>query len=216
VSDTERIYSLYVQANPVPEPQLLPESLDKPELLILERSPAMITEVRPEAQADSRKPARWRVAVIAFAAVIVLVGGAIWVAALIGGDTDLAPATDTSPTLTFDGTTASYAGPTTFTENSITFTLENPTNEMVAFGWNVMNDESITLEEEIAWMEAHRGPTYEIPPWVEDYGGITPTSFMADVVEATVELPDGKILLYVWQQSDRILYPAAHITVETN
>lgn len=216
MSDTERVYSLYVQANPVPEPQLLPETLDEPELLVIERSPAMITEVRPEAQADSRRPPRWRAAAIAFAAVIILVGGAIWIAALIGGEDELAPATVTVPTLTFDGTTASYQGPTTFTENPVTFTLENPTDEMVGFGWNVLNDESITLEEEIAWMEAHRGPTYELPTWVEDYGEVSAVSFMGDVREASVELPDGKILLFVWQQSEHILYPAAHITVETN
>lgn len=140
-------------------------------------------------------------------AVIAVAGIAAWLVFSSGGE---------DPTLVFDGSTATYSGPDTFEAGEVTFTLENTTREMVRFGWNVTNDESVTLEEEIAWMETHRGSSYEIPPWVEEYGGIGQVAFMDDVQEASVELPEGKILLIVWNPGENVLHPAAHITVTSD
>lgn len=117
------------------------------------------------------------------------------------------------PTLTFDGRTAVYTGPATFDSNRITFTLENTHTRGVGFGWNIMNDGSITFDEEVAWMETHRGSTYEIPPWVAQFDLIGTAVWPDDKVEVTVSIPNGKGLLYVWNAGDQILYPAAHITV---
>lgn len=155
-----------------------------------------------------------RTVVLAFAAVIVVLGAAAFVAGVLTDRGEDLIGADAVPTLTFDGETVTYDGPEAFDTGVITFRLDTTARDMIAFGWNVMNDESITLEEEIAWMETHRGPGYEIPPWVEDYGGIGTTT-TAWTWEETVELPDGKLLLYVWSAGPRILYPAAHIYIDT-
>lgn len=212
MSDTERIYSLYVQANPVPEPNLLAFTQDEveAELFILERSRVMDTR-EPDAIQTTLRPSRSRIAAFAFAAVV-FVGAVVGVGFFLTGDRDLFGAGGT-PTLSFDGTTATYRGPATFDDNLITFRLENTGSNIALFGWNVMNDESITLEEEIAWMETHRGVTYEIPPWVEEYGRIGMSVWPDEPVERSVEIPNGKGLLYMWDIENRILYPAAHITV---
>lgn len=85
MSDAERIYSLYVQANPVPDADLLPLALDEAELLITERSRDMATQQLTEAQ-GVRQRAPWRAAAIAFAAVIVF-GAIVGAGFLLGNDT---------------------------------------------------------------------------------------------------------------------------------
>ena len=102
MSDTERAYSLYVQANPVPDPGRLPETPHEAELLMIERSRTMDTQQRP-ASRETKRPPRWRTAVIAFAAIIVVVGATIGIATLITNDNDTAATPDTVQTLTFDG-----------------------------------------------------------------------------------------------------------------
>lgn len=89
MSDTERVYSLYVQANPVPDPNLLPASPEEAELLITERSRDMATQQLTETR-RSRQPAQWRIAAYAFATVV-LFATVIGAAFLItGGRTDVA------------------------------------------------------------------------------------------------------------------------------
>lgn len=217
MSDTERIYSLYVQANPVPDPDRLPLTQDEAELLLIERSQTMDTQQRPGVQATQR-PARWRTAAIAFAAVI-MVGAVVGVALLItsNGD-DLVTVAEAVPTITFDGETATYSGPATFDENLLTFRLENNSDAVRAtFSWSLMNDETITMEDHIAWAETHRGPNYAIPKWVEfgAWGAIDFAVPPNTVVEESVNVsfPNGKVLLYLWDVGNQIVYPAGHIYV---
>jgi hypothetical protein len=115
------------------------------------------------------------------------------------------------PTLSFDGDSATYSGPDVLSEMPVTFVLENPTTGMVVFGWAVTNDEGITLEDEVAWIESHGD---EVPPWAGDYGHIG-VNFMNDTREEAVEVPDGHVLLWANTQSDDAVYPAAYVTVDT-
>jgi hypothetical protein len=238
VIDRDAVLLKVMQANPHPNDQDLPAGLAdmRPPLALLIRSEAppelharlfpatSETGLRPNARVvDQTGPAgtdglavrrRWRAAALAFALVILVMGAAAFLAGLIANRGDDLIGADSIPTLTFDGETVAYVGPETFDTNVITFRVETTADRMIGFGWNVMNDESITLEEEIAWMETHRGSTYEIPPWVEDYGMIG-TITTAWNWEETVELPDGKLLLYVWEPGPKILHPAAHISIDT-
>lgn len=212
MSDTEWIYSLYIQANPVPDPDVLPFTEDEGGLVTVGR----VTPTETREHLQTREPRRrtpWRTAAVAFV-VVVLIGAVFGLLALLGGDEPDVIVPDPVPTVTFDGQTATYTGPASFDDNTITFIFNNDTDRMVGLGWNVMNDESITIDDEIAWMETHRGETYEIPPWVENYGSIG-TTRTGGTQEATVEVPNGKCLLYVWEQGQHILYPAAHITIDT-
>jgi hypothetical protein len=215
VSDTERIYSLYVQANPVPDPDRLPLTQDEAELRLIERSQAMDTQQRPETQATQR-PARSRTAAIAFAAVIV-VGAVVGVAMLMTGDgDDLVTVAEAVPTITFDGETATYSGPETFEENLLTFRLENNSDSVRAsFGWSLLNDETITMEDQIAWAGTHQGPNYAIPKWVEGYGAIDFAVSPNTVVEESVSVsfPNGKFQLWLHDYRTKIMYPAGQIYV---
>jgi hypothetical protein len=201
----------------IPEPHLLPLAVDEDELLTIERSRTMDTQQRPEVQATQR-PGRWRTAAIVLTTLI-MVGAVAGVALLIAGNgNDLVTVADAVPTLTFDGETATYSGPSTFDQNLLTFRLVNNSDSVRAsFGWNVMNDETITLEQDIAWMETHRGDNYSIPKWVEAWGLIDFTLPPNTVIEesVSVSIPDGKCALYVWDARNQILYPAAHITVNS-
>lgn len=213
MSDTEWIYSLYIQANPVPDPGLLAETLEESQVVVLDRLPPDTAPARRLRRAGDHRPG-WMIAVAAFA-VAILIAAAASLIVLLGnerGEVIVVP--PPVPMVSFDGETATYIGPETFDRSTLTFLFENTTGDMAGLGWNVMNDESITLGEEIAWMETHRGDTYEIPPWVEDFGGIG-RFHTSGTLEVSAELPDGKILVYVWQPSPQILSPAAHITVDT-
>ena len=123
---------------------------------------------------------------------------------------------DGTPTMSFDGEAATYSGPSVLTEMPMTFVLENPTTKMVTFGWHLVADESVTFDEEVAWMDTHQGDNYGIPQWVEEYGGIADVNFMNDTREESAELPDGTILLWVWDPSGKVMFPAARVTVDTN
>jgi hypothetical protein len=213
MSDTQWVYSLYIQANPVPDPAELPLTEEEGDLVVAPLSARPETTQRLTTQ-DARRRTPWRTVTIAFA-VVILIGAVFGLATLIGSDSpDVIVVPDSMPTVSFDGQSATYAGPSTFDTNAITFVFDNNSDRMALLGWNVMNDESITIDEEIAWMDVHRGDDYAIPPWVEDYGQIT-VSNMNGTLEGTAEIPNGKVLLYVWQQSGKVLYPAAHIIVDT-
>ena len=153
MSDTERIYSLYVQTNPVPDPGRLPETLQEAELLVIERSRTMDTQQRP-ASREVKRPARWRTALIAFAAVVVAIGATVGIASLIAND-DVAATPDSVPTLTFDGQSITYRGPETFPAGTVlTITLENTSNETVQFNVGRLRDEDMTLEGFVAAVQA--------------------------------------------------------------
>jgi hypothetical protein len=107
VSDTERIYSLYVQANPIPDPGLLPLTQDEAELLFIERSRAMDTQERIETR-DTGHRRRWSVAAIAFAVIIVVVGAVAAIALLVGDGGSEAEVAGTSELATVEAVTAAY------------------------------------------------------------------------------------------------------------
>jgi hypothetical protein len=95
VKDAEFIYSLYVQANPVPDPDLLPLAEDEAVLLIPERSPDMITQERVESPQPT-PPWRGRSAVAVGAAAVLIVAIAA-VAILVSGGPELVAAADANP-----------------------------------------------------------------------------------------------------------------------
>lgn len=126
------------------------------------------------------------------------------------------PIADTTPTITFDGETASYSGPATFDENELTFRLVNTSDSVrIAFGWYLMSDETMSMDEVIAFAERHRGELYGIPPWIKDWNqidfNVPPNSVLEE--SSREQVPTGKCLLYAYSMSDTILYPAAFITV---
>lgn len=184
MSDTERIYSLYVQANPIPDPGRLPETPQEAELLMIERSRTMDTQQRP-ASRESKRPARWRTAVIAFVAVIVVVVATIGIATMITNDNDTAATPDTVQTLTFDGATLTYRGPETLQAGTVvTLTLENTSNETVQFNVGRLRDEDMTLEEFLAAIQAGEDPVSDGRSIEEARSGVPAQS----VVDAEVRL----------------------------
>lgn len=201
MSDTEWVYSMYIKANPVPDPAVLSLTEAEGDLVVVGEPSAGFRQNGLEmkthehaATQQARHHARWYAAAVAFT-VVVLIGAVFGLVAYLNNDgPDVIVVPDPVPTDSFDGQTATYTGPSTFDRNALTFVFDNGTDRMVGLGWNVMNDESITFEDEIAWMDVHRGDSYEIPPWVEEYGGIG-TSQRRGTYEATAEIPDGKVLL---------------------
>jgi hypothetical protein len=184
VSDTERIYSLYVQANPVPDPGRLAETPHEAGLLMIERSRTMDTQQRP-ASRETKRPPRWRTAVIAFAAVIVVVGATIGIATLITNDNDTAATPETVQTLTFDGQSITYRGPDTFQAGTVfTITLENTSDETVQFNVARLRDEDMTLEEFRAAHQAGENPVSSGQSIEEARSGVPARS----VVDAEVRL----------------------------
>ena len=115
MSDTERVFALYVQVNPVPEPNLLPPTRDVAQLPIIEGSTIMDTRERIEVRPPERVR-RWKPAVVvaaAFVLVLGIVGGVL----LLSGDEDGGPvaAADAHPMVTCDGESCTYDGPTRIT-----------------------------------------------------------------------------------------------------
>ena len=217
MSDTERIYSLYVQTNPVPDPGRLPETLQEAELLVIERSRTMDTQQRP-ASREVKRPTRWRTAVIAFAAVVVVMGATIGIASLIANDDDVAATPDTVQTLTFDGQSTTYQGPETLPAGTVfTLTLENTSNETVQFNVGRLRDQDMTLEELVAAVQTGEDPVSDGQSIEEARSGVP----AQNVVDAEVRLNiRGFVLssaaiptfdeqgLMVWEQ-----YPGAIIKV---
>ena len=126
------------------------------------------------------------------------------------------PVADTIPTLAFDGEAASYSGPSTFDQNLLTFRLVNNSDSVrIAFGWYLMSDETMTLDEVIAFADRYRGELYGEPPWIEDWNQIDFNVPTNEVVEESApdNVPTGKSLLYAYDFGNRILYPAAFIVI---
>jgi hypothetical protein len=139
VKDAEFIYSLYVQANPVPDPDLLPLDGDEAVLLISKRSPDMITEERVESPKPT-PPRRKRLAA-ALGAAAVLIAAIAAVAILVNGGSVPVAAADANPVVVFDGTSCSYEGPTRIEEGSVEFTMTNSGTESFGFvSWRMAVD----------------------------------------------------------------------------
>jgi hypothetical protein len=140
----------------------------------------------------------------ALAAVIALAGIAVWL--MFSGGSE-------RPTLTFTGNALSYSGPVTFDEKLITFELENTSESFATFAWGLINDDSITLEDEIAWAKTNRAE----PPWLELWSEIDLVGPDADS-EATVAVPEGRLDLVAFnaEVDTPRTYVAALVEVKGN
>lgn len=129
MSDTERVFALYVQVNPVPDPDLLTTI----EAELLEGSTAMETTERIESRPPERAR-RWKPAtVVAVAFIVVLALGVVGSVLLFTGDGESEPvaAADARPVVTFDGESCTYDGPTRIIEGWVEFTLVNSAGRAV-------------------------------------------------------------------------------------
>ena len=145
MSDAEHIYSLYVQANPVPDPDTLPPTMDEALLPITERSGFMDTRVRTEISRAKRRP-RWRVAAVAFAAVGVVgaLGGIVWV--MSNDDGQPVAAEEASPEIVFDGAACTYSGPARIVEGNVEFSITNRASVAFAAAGILMQEPALQAE----------------------------------------------------------------------
>lgn len=161
MKDAEFIYSLYVQANPVPDPDLLPLTRDEAVLLTLERSPDMITEERLDSPQPTPPKRRRLLPAIGAAAVLIVAVAAV--AVLVGRDSQPVAAADANPVVEFSGTACSYEGPTLIEEGLVEFSLTDSGGE--GFNWASFRMEEPALSQELAehpvgtdWAEPPEGP----------------------------------------------------------
>jgi hypothetical protein len=124
VKDAEQIYALYVQANPVPNPDLLPLTRDEAVLLPIEGSQDMETQQPTKEQPAARNTNRNVLVAVGAFAIVIVVGV---VAALLINNSDSGPvaAADAAPAVVFDGTTCTYDGPTQIEEGTVEFSMTN-------------------------------------------------------------------------------------------
>jgi hypothetical protein len=128
--NAEQAFALLVQANPVPDPQLLPISpeLDLPDLPD-QGDASMQTHDTPVR--DITEPSRGRRLTFAIAASIAVlaIGGLFalwWLIGAVGGPV---AAGDAHPTVTCDVASCSYDGPDRIQEGTVEFTLVNNSDE---------------------------------------------------------------------------------------
>lgn len=158
MTNAELIYSLYVQANPVPDPDLLPLTRDEAWLPSFERSPDMLNEEQTDKNL-TQPPKRRRIAVaLGAAAVLVVVVGAA--AIVLNRDSGPVAAGDAKPEVVFDGTTCSYEGPTSIEEGLVEFSLTNSASEV--FDFNTIRMLESALAQEL--QNRPVGTDWEEPP----------------------------------------------------
>ena len=138
MTSTEQVYALYVQANPVPDPDVLPLTQEGTELLDLERSPAMETQerikIRPTGAAKRR-----RALAIGFAAIAIIAAATGAIVLLGGGDDEPVAAADAAPRVVFDGASCRYEGPTLIERGIVEFTIVNATSQRFdTAGWTIL------------------------------------------------------------------------------
>ena len=147
MTDTEQVYALYVQANPVPDPDLQPLTPTEAELLIGERSTDMDTrqkiEVRPTPEVAARRRPVFGLAAIL---VVAAVGAG---ALLLAGDGERAvAAADAAPEVVFDGDMCRYEGPTLIEKGTAEIKAVNASTErMTVAVWSLLESR---LDAELA------------------------------------------------------------------
>ena len=144
VTDAELGYSLYVQANPSPHPDLLSMTPDETEFRSVERSPVMDTQNKTEV------PRRRRRGLAITAGAVVVVAAVAGIGLLIANSGDeLVAAADANPEITFDGSTCVYEGPARIEQGQVNLTFVNTSDdEMYAAGW-LLNEEVLAAELEL-------------------------------------------------------------------
>jgi hypothetical protein len=142
------------------------------------------SEQTPAATKPRGRNLRW-LWIVALIAVIAIAGIVLWF--VFSGS-------DGEPTLAFDGTSLTYSGPESLTVGAVTFTLENTSDGPATFAWGLINDDSITLEDEVAWVEANPGA---VPPWIQTWGEIGRVE-AGTVVKPTAMLLEGRNDLVAW------------------
>lgn len=150
MKDAEGIYALYVQANPVPDPELLPLTRDEAALLTLERSSDMITQERIE-EPQPATPTRGKRLIIALSSAAVVIVAVVAAAILVGGESRpvaAVAAVDANPAVEFDGTACSYEGPTLIEEGIVEFSMTNSADRDFAFA--IIQMEEAWLSRELA------------------------------------------------------------------
>lgn len=229
MSDRDVLLRAFADTNPLPPTVDLPEDAAdaRPPLHLLISADVTRRAIEPLSTVAAAGPRRWGAAVRAFA-LIMVVGVVIAVGAVLtqtGTETppvdDVVAPSETaptpngvSPTLSFDGNQATYSGAQSFDTNEIAFALENTSGIDIMFGWGISNDLTITLEDDISWLETHRGANYAIPDWVRTYGEIGAVASGVGL-EVVANIPDGRALVYAWDPQARISYPAAEIFVDS-
>jgi hypothetical protein len=208
VKDPEFIYSLYVQANPVPDPDLVPLTRDEARLPLFERSQDMINE-----EQTYKKPALspWRrrtaVALGAAAVLVVAVGAA---AIVLNRDSGPVAAGDANPVVVFDGTTCSYEGPTSIEEGLVDFSLTNSASEVFNFATFRMLESALAqeLQEHPVGTDWAEPPDSPVPLGVMSFAGVYPgepyrSDWLLDsgtyLFECTTGVQSGGIPEHVWR-----------------
>mgnify|MGYP001820964966 FL=1 len=164
---------------------------------------AMVTHQQPDIETPTPTPTtppqsrRGPLMAAAVAVVVILAGvGIAFAAGAFESEGDAAAGGEGEPTLTFDGTALTYSGPETLEAGDVTFTLENTSDEVMAFAWVLYNDDSVTLEQERAWFEENPDSATG-PPWVETWNRIGEAG-PGEVVEETSYLYEGRNGLQAW------------------
>ena len=140
MTDTELVYALYVQANPVPDPKLLPltQAEAEAELLTHERSREMDTRERTEIRPAPKALPRRSLALGLAAVLVVAVAAAAIVFFVAGGDEGAVAAGDARPEVVFDGESCRYSGPTLIEQGNTSLLLTNTSSDAVsAIGFNI-------------------------------------------------------------------------------
>lgn len=148
MKDAERIYALYIQANPIPDPDLLPLTHDEAALLTLERSQEMETKERAVDRPVRPPRKRNRIAAVV-TATVVMVAAVVAVAWLVAdGEEAAVPAVDAAPEVTFDGATCVYRGPGLIEQGMVEFTTVNSGSSTVGLAGWLMTEPALSAELE--------------------------------------------------------------------
>ena len=203
MKDAEQIYALYVQANPVPNPGLLPLTRDEAVLLPIEGSQEMKTQQPINEQPAARNTSRNVLVAVGAFAIVIVVG---LVAALLinSGDSGPVAAADAAPAVVFDGTTCTYDGPTQIGEGTVEFSMANSGDvDFALAGWLMAG---AALEAELqrtpVGSDMEAGPLDPMPEGDMVFGWYTsPGDSGAQTwpLLAGTYLLDCKTELHVWQ-----------------
>lgn len=144
------------------------------------QTPQQTTPTHPrdaDVQPSTSRQIMWLVAALA---VILVAALALWF--VFDGES--------TPTVTFDGTMATYDGPSSFEAGEVTFEFDGSAHEPgVAFVVVEITDDSITVDDMKAWEADHTAR--EVPGFTGTYT-VTMATEGDRIVEKTVDLQSGK------------------------